>query len=341
MKKRRLGKSLITVSEISIGTMTFGSFADEEESFRILDMAYDAGVNFIDTAEIYPVPPDVSYVNRTEEIVGKWMSSRNRDSIILASKVAGPGHGWFVPPVRGGLSALDKKQIKQAIEGSLRRLQTDYIDLYQTHWPDHDAGEQGYYETLEALHKLKQEGKIRLAGCSNETSWGLMKSLSVAEENKLFRYETIQNNFSILNRRFEDSLADICKRESISLLPYSPLAGGVATGKYNQPEVPEKARFAKYLKEAERQKRQSHRFLNEKTLAATAEYMELADELQMSVTTLAVAWSKQHDYVASTIVGASDAAQLEDSLKAADVHLPEEVLQKIDEINSQFLYPMG
>lgn len=341
MKKRRLGKSLITVSEISIGTMTFGSFADEQESFDILDRCFDAGVNFVDTAEIYPVPPDASYIHRTEEITGKWLSGRPRDSVILASKVAGPGHGWFAPPLRSGLTCIDRRQIKSAVEDSLKRLKTDYIDLYQIHWPDHDAGKSGYYETLQALHELKLEGKIRLAGCSNETSWGLMKSIQTAEESSLFRYETIQNNYSILNRRFEDSLADICRREGISLLAYSPLAGGVATGKYNEPEVSEKARFAKYLKEADRQRKQSHRFLNEKTLTATAEYMELADELQMSVTTLAVAFSKQHDFVASTIIGASHPDQLTDSLAAAGLVLPEEVMERINEINNKILYPMG
>lgn len=341
MKKNRLGSSPLVVSEICMGTMTFGSFTDEKESLRILDVAFDRGVNFLDTAEIYPVPPEEKWVHRTEEIVGRWLKQRRRDSVIVASKVAGPAHGWFVPPLRGGMTALDAHQIRMAIEGSLRRLQTDYIDLYQTHWPDPGANASTHLEIMRTLDDLKREGKVRVVGCSNETPWGLMKALQQSERYGLIRYETIQNNFSILNRRFEDSLAEVCRKENISLLPYSPLAGGVATGKYNVDPPPENARFSRYAKEGVRQQKQRNRFLNEKTLATTAELMTLAAELNMSVTTLAVAWSKQHDFVASTIIGASAAWQLEDSLKAADVVLAEETLKRIDEITSRILYPMG
>lgn len=341
MKKNRLGASPLVVTDICMGTMTFGSFADEKESLRILDAAFERGVNFLDTAEIYPVPPEEKWVHRTEEIVGRWLKQRHRDSVIVASKVAGPAHGWFVPPLRSGMTALDAHQIRTAIEGSLRRLQTDYIDLYQTHWPDPGANASTHQEVMEALDDLKREGKIRVAGCSNETPWGLMKALHQSEMNGLIRYETIQNNFSILNRRFEDSLAEVCRKENVSLLPYSPLAGGVATGKYNVEPPPENARFSRYAKEGVRQQKQRNRFLNEKTLDTTAELMTLAAELNMSVTTLAVAWSKQHDFVASTIIGASSADQLEDSLKAADVVLADETLKRIDEITGRILYPMG
>ncbi|EMG20647.1 oxidoreductase, aldo/keto reductase family protein [Leptospira interrogans serovar Icterohaemorrhagiae str. Verdun HP] len=252
LKKRRLGKSGMVVSEICMGTMTFGSTCDEVEAFRILDRAYDAGIDFYDTAEVYPVPPDASYVHETERIFGKWLKTKKRDSILIATKVCGPGHGWFAPPVREGKTALDRKNIRTAIEGSLRRLGTDFVDLYQTHWPDHDFG---YEETLQVLTELIKEGKVRYIGNSNETAWGMMKSLSISEKFSLSRYESIQNNFSILNRRFEDALSDICKKEGVSLLPYSPIAGGVLSGKYNSSNPPQNARFSRYLNSGERQKK--------------------------------------------------------------------------------------
>ncbi len=338
MKKRRLGKTGIVVSEICMGTMTFGSSCDEGEAFRILDRAYDAGIDFYDTAEIYPVPPQKSWVHRTEEIFGKWLKTKPRDGIILATKVAGPGHGWFSPPLREGKTSLDRYHIKKAIEGSLRRLGIETIDLYQTHWPDHDMP---YDETIEVLTELKEEGKIRYAGCSNETSFGLMKSLWTSDKYNLTRYESIQNNFSILNRRFEDELAQVCRKEGVSLLPYSPLAGGVLTGKYNGPNPPEGARFVKYMKDGERQKRMSNRFLNDDTIASTAELINVAKEAGMSVTVMSVAWSKQHDYVASTIIGANTVAQLEESLKAVDVTLNEDTLNQINQVSKKIPYPMG
>jgi aryl-alcohol dehydrogenase-like predicted oxidoreductase len=338
MKKRRIGKSGIVVSEIGLGTMTFGSTADEANSFKIMDKAYDEGIDFFDTAEVYPVPPEEKYVHKTEEIVGKWLKNKKRDSIIIATKVCGPGHGWFSPPVRSGKTALDRHQIMKAIEGSLRRLGTDYIDLYQTHWPDPDMQ---YEETLYALSELIHSGKVRYIGCSNETPWGLMKSLWASDKNRLARYESIQNNFSIINRRFEDALAEICKREGVSLLPYSPLAGGVVTGKYNSNKIPENARFTRYAKLAERQKKQSSRFLNEKTVGATGELMKIAKENGLSVTTMALAWSKQHEFVASTLVGANTVEQLNESLKARDLILAPEILEKINLVSAAIPYPMG
>ncbi|TGL86735.1 aldo/keto reductase [Leptospira congkakensis] len=338
MKKRRLGKTGMVVSEICMGTMTFGSSCNEDEAFRILDRAYDAGIDFYDTAEIYPVPPQKSWVHRTEEIFGKWIKTKPRDGLIIATKVAGPGHGWFSPPLREGKTALDKYHIRRAIEGSLQRLGVETIDLYQTHWPDHDMP---YDETMEALTELKEEGKIRYAGCSNETSFGLMKSLWTSDKYNLMRYDSIQNNFSILNRRFEDELAQVCRKEGVSLLPYSPLAGGVLTGKYNSSVPPEGARFVRYMAEGERQKRMASRFLNENTLSSTAELKTIAEKYGMSSTVLSVAWSKQHDFVASTIIGANTVAQLEESLKATDVILSDEILSEINLLSKKIQYPMG
>lgn len=337
MQRRRLGSSGLSVSEICLGTMTFGLQADEAESFRIMDAAYEAGINFLDAAEIYPVPPSEELVGRTEEIVGKWLATKPRESVIVATKVTGAGHGWFEPPVRHGMTALDGHQIRLAIEGSLNRLNTDYIDLYQTHWPDHGMR---YEDTLAALTKLRDEGKVRAIGCSNETCWGVMKSLAASEKHQLARYDTVQNNFSLINRRCESELAQVCRREGLSLLPYSPLGGGVLTGKYDG-QLPEGARFTEYLTTGgERQQRMAKRFVNDRTLETTRRLAAIANDLSISVTTLAIAWSKQHDFIASTIIGVSQFDQLAPHLAAGDLVLDDETLARIDQIDVEIPTPM-
>ncbi len=339
MQHRRLGASAIYVSDICMGTMTFGSQTDESEAFRILDRSYDAGINFFDTAEGYPVPPDPKWVGMTEEIFGRWMKTRNRDSIILATKVSGPSHHWFRSPKRGGMTALDRHNITKAVDESLMRLQTDYIDLYQTHWPDHGTA---YDETMETLDELVRMGKVRILGCSNETAWGLMKSIAASEQGGFARYQTIQNNFSMNNRRFEDALAQVCRHENVSLIPYSPLGGGVLSGKYNGGAQPEGARFTKYFGlEGSRQSAMARRFVNDKTLESTARFMAIAEEAGMSPITMATAWSKQHDFVASTIVGASCDAQLDEIFAAIDLTLSDDVMKAIDNVTKDILYPMG
>jgi aryl-alcohol dehydrogenase-like predicted oxidoreductase len=338
MKRNRLGRSGIVVSEICMGTMTFGSFADERTAFEILDRSFDAGIDFYDTAENYPVPPDPSYAGRTEEILGRWMKTKPRDALIIATKVSGPSHGWIKAAVRSGMTTLDRHNIVRAVEASLTRLQTDYIDLYQTHWPDHGAR---YEDILQALDDLVQAGKVRILGCSNETTWGLTKSLGVSEMNGFARYETIQNNFSLNNRRFEDELAQACRQEQVSLIPYSPLGGGVLSGKYNDGNWPKGARFSTYVDAGSRQAAMVKRFVNEKTLASTARFKAIADEAGIPLVTLATAWSKQHDFVASTIVGATTTDQLPDIFAAADLTLAPEVMKKIDAVTREILYPMG
>ena len=338
MQKNRLGKSSIVVSDICMGTMTFGSQADEKTSFRIMDMAYDAGVDFYDTAEMYPVPPDAKYAGVTEEIVGRWMKTKDRESLIIASKVAGPSHVWITAPFRGGKTGLDRHHIMRAVEGSLRRLDTDYIDLYQTHWPDADYPLE---ETMMALDELVRSGKVRILGCSNESTWGLTKSLWASDTHGLARHDTIQNNFSLNNRRFEDELAQACRQENVSLIPYSPLGGGVLSGKYNGGAFPEGARFSMYLQSPKRQQAMMHRFVNEKTLESTRRYQAIAAELEMSVVTMAIAWSKQHDFVASTIVGATTPEQVPELLAAAEVTLSADTLKQIDVVSRDILYPMG
>lgn len=338
MQRRRLGKSAIVVSDICMGTMTFGSQTDEAEALRVLDACFDAGIDFYDTAEGYPVPPDAKWVGRTEEFVGKWLKTKPRDAIILATKVSGPSHVWFRSPLRSGMTALDRRNIMTAVEASLQKLGTDYIDLYQTHWPDHDLP---YEETMEVLDELVRAGKVRITGCSNETSWGLMKSIEASEKLGAVRYQTIQNNFSLNNRRFEDELAQVCRKEGVSLIPYSPIGGGVLSGKYQDGARPEGARFSRYLGMEGRQAAMGRRFVNDKSLASTARFAEIAKEAGMSPVTLAVAWSKQHDFVASTIVGVSAFDQLAEILAAIDLVLPAEVMKAIDKVSREIMYPMG
>jgi len=338
MQTKRLGKSAIAVSKICMGTMTFGNQADEAMSHRILDKSFDAGINFFDTAENYPVPPKEEWAGLTEEIVGRWMKTKNRDALIIATKVCGPSHGWLRASQRSGMTALDRHNVVRAIEASLKRLGTDYVDLYQTHWPDHGAR---YEEALGALDDLIREGKVRVIGCSNETSWGLMNSLAVSDREGFARYDTIQNNFSLNNRRFEDELAQVCRQEGVSLIPYSPLAGGVLSGKYQDGARPEGARFSNYLNIGGRQAVMAQRFVNEKSLASTERFARIAAEAGVSLVTLATAWSKQHDFVASTIVGATHVDQVDDILAAGDLTLEPEVMKKIDAVTKEILYPMG
>ena len=338
MQFRRLGSSPIVVSDICMGTMTFGTQVDEKASLRILDHAFDAGINFFDTAENYPVPPDRSYVGETERIVGKWLATKDRDSVILATKVAGPSHGWLAAAVRAGMTTLDRHNITRAIEASLERLGTDYVDLYQTHWPDHDGP---YDEMMEALDELIVAGKVRVIGCSNETSWGLMKSLETSRRLHVAEYQTIQNNFSLNNRRFEDELKQVCRKEEVSLIPYSPIGGGVLSGKYNGGQWPEGARFSRYKAIGGRQGAMVNRFVSDKAIASTERFQVIAEEAGLSVVTLAVAWSKQHDFVASTIVGATAEDQLPEIFSASDLVLDPEVMTAIHRVTREIMYPMG
>lgn len=338
MKRRRLGRTGLEVSEICLGTMTFGSMADEATSIAILDRAFEAGVDFLDVAEVYPVPPDPEWAGRSEEIVGRWLAGRPRDAVFVATKVAGPSGGWFQAPVRHGRTALDRHSIARAVEGSLRRLGTDYVDLYQTHWPDPGLPIE---ETLEGLARVVEAGKVRAIGCSNATAYGLVKSLWAADVRALPRYETIQNNFSLLNRRFEDALAEVCRREQVSLLPYSPIGGGVLSGKYLDGANPARARFTWYAEHSPRTQAMRRRFVNEKTLESTRRLAAVAREAGVAPVTLAVAWSLAHDFVGSTIIGATDPAQLDDALAGSGVTLTDEVRKACDAVSRDLPYPMG
>lgn len=337
MKTRHLGRTGIAVSELCLGTMTFGSMADEATALACLDKAFDSGIDFIDVAEIYPVPPDRKWVGASEEICGKWLSGRPRDAVIVATKVAGPTGGWFQGPVREGKTGLDRHNIERAVDASLRRLQTDYIDLYQTHWPDPAVPIEA---TLEALDRLVDQGKVRAVGCSNQNGYGLVKSLWMADREAVARYETIQNNYSILSRRFDDELARICRSEQVSLLPYSPIGGGVLSGKYQEGAWPDGARFTRYREGDRRTATMTRRFVNERTLATAARVAEIAADCGMSPVTFSVAWTLTRDFVASSIIGVTAAEQLDEHLAAAEVTLPPEALAAVDELSREIRYPM-
>jgi len=339
MEYRYIGKTGLRVTPICLGTMSFGSWSDEKESYKIMDKAIDRGINFFDTAELYPVPSKEKYAGETESIIGRWLKNQQRDKLIIASKVAGAANGWFVPPIRHGMTAVDKFHIKTAIEGSLKRLGTDYIDLYQMHWPDSVVPIE---ESLKAFDELVQEGKVRYFGTSNDTAYGLTKANETSKRLGINRFESIQNNFSLNNPRFLDELAHVCKKEDISLLPYSPNGGGVLSGKYNAKFYPDNARFSDYLKsDNPRIQAQATRFVNKKSLEATLKYMEIAKALEMSPVTLAVAYSKQFDFVASTIIGARDVEQLDESFAAFDIELSAETMSEIRAIQEEVMYPMG
>ena len=339
MKYNYIGKSGLRVSNICLGTMTFGKKCDKKTAFEIMDKAYENGVNFLDTAEIYPVPPTAETYGVTEGIVGEWMAGKPRDSLIIATKIAGAANGWFVPPVRHGLTAIDAHHIKTAVEGSLRRLKTDYIDLYQVHWPDMVVPIE---ESMEALDALVRSGKVRYIGTSNENSYGLTKALMTSKYKGFKRFESIQNNFSILNRRFLDEIAMVCKNEQVGLLPYSPLAGGVLSGKYVEGEDWSNFRYGQYLQNPDpRMKAQAGRFANPRSLEAASKYADIARKYNLSPVTMATAWSLNFDFVPSTIVGATSSSQLDETLAASGVVLSKELLRECDEVNAQILYPMG
>ncbi|SFV69942.1 Oxidoreductase [hydrothermal vent metagenome] len=339
MKYRYIGKTGLRVSPICMGTMTFGTQTpDEKVAFEIMDKAYDAGVNFYDTAELYPVPPSGELAGLTEEIVGRWLKTKPRDSIILGTKVTGAASGWFVPPVRHGFTAIDSFHIERAVEGSLKRLGTDYIDLYQMHWPDTVVPIE---ESMKAFDRLVKSGKVRYLGTSNDTAYGTTKALMSSEAKGYARFESIQNNFSLLNRRFLDEMKVMCEKEQVSLLPYSPLGGGVLSGKYNQANNTQ-GRFSAYMNSTNiRQRQMADRFVNDRALASVQKYLKIAQDAGLHPVTMATAWSKQFSFVASTIIGATTPEQLDATLAAMDLELSDEVLKACDKVHQDILYPMG
>lgn len=334
--RRLLGSSKLAVSPICLGTMTFGEQTSARDAHAQLDLAFERGVNFVDTAELYAVPPRPETYGATETIVGNWLKHKDRESVVLATKVAGSGR--TMPWIRGGSLGFTRDNIRAALEASLRRLQTDYVDLYQLHWPDRNQPMFGQWQydpsserggepikaQLEALADLVSEGKIRAVGLSNEHPWGVMQFMQQAREFDLPRAVSIQNAYSLLNRTFEVSLTEVCHRENVGLLAYSPLAFGLLTGKYlENPQAEGRISLFRGF---------GQRYEKPGAAAAVSAYCRLAREHGLTPTQLALAFVRSRWFVASTIVGASSLAQLEEDLDACEVVLSESVLAAIDRL---------
>lgn len=343
MKIRQLGDSALHVSEICLGTMTFGVQNSEAEGHSQLDRAFAAGVNFIDTAEMYAVPATAESYGRTEQIVGNWLQRQPRDKVVLATKAAGPGRDlrW----IRGGPTAFDRANLRAAVEASLKRLRTDYIDLYQLHWPARNQPMFGQWqydplqeraatpirETLEALAELVQAGKIRHVGLSNEHPWGVMEFVRLAREHGLPQVASLQNAYHLMNRVFESGLAEVCHREKISLLPYSPLAFGTLSGKYLA-DPQSRGRITLFAGFGQR-------YAKPNVAPAVEAYVELARQNGLSPAQLALAFVYSRWFVASTIIGATTMAQLDENLGAYELRLSPEVLDAIDAIHLRYTNP--
>lgn len=343
MDYHQLGTSELQVSAICLGTMTYGQQNTESEAHSQLDYATAQGINFIDTAEMYPVPPRAETYTRTETIVGNWLRKQPRDKIILATKVAGPRRA--IEWIRGGPKSLDRSNIRAAIEGSLMRLQTDYIDLYQLHWPERNTPIFGQYqfdpalekervsilEQLEALGELVKEGKIRHIGVSNEQAWGIMEFLRLAKEYDLPRIASIQNCYSLINRGYEFGLTEISYREQVSLLAYSPLAFGHLSGKYlADPKAP--GRVTEFQGFAQRYEKPN-------VQPAVAAYAELARKHGMTPAQLALSFVYRRWFVSSTIIGATSMTQLQENLSAWDKPLSDDIIAEIEAIHLRYMNP--
>jgi len=342
VKLRPLGRTGVQVSAVGLGTMTWGEQNTESEAHEQLDYALAQGVNFIDAAEMYPVPPKAATQGRTEQYVGSWLKARrNRDKVILATKVTGPAD---FPWLRGG-PRPSREQVTAALEASLGRLQTDYVDLYQVHWPDRSTnffGKLGYEhrdderavpieETLEALARLVDAGKVRHVGISNETPWGLAEYLRLAREKHWPRAASIQNPYNLLNRSFEVGLAEFAHREDVGLIAYSPLAFGVLSGKYLGGARPGGARLTLFSR--------FQRYTGERVERAVRLYVELARKHGLDPAQMALAYVFGRPFLASALVGATTMAQLRSNIAAAQLALPAEVVAGIESIHRDHSNP--
>ena len=338
MEYRLLPHTDIKISKICLGTMTFGNQNTESEGHEQMDYALEHGVNFFDTAELYPVPAAAETQGETERIMGTWFKKTgNREKVILASKVAGPGD--YTQHIRENLS-FRKEHIDEAVHKSLKRLQTDYIDLYQLHWPERDNNrfgqrgfihnfknewEENFEAVLDALQDHVKAGNIRQVGLSNESPWGMMRFLQAANSDRP-RMVTIQNPYSLLCRPFEVGNAEICHYENVGLLAYSPLGFGVLTGKYIHKTAADNARLKLFPR--------FNRYSSPQSTEATKRYMELAENHAMSVTQMALAFVNDRPFVTSNIIGATSLEQLKENIDSAKIQLSEEVLKEIDDIHN-------
>ncbi len=339
MKYSTLGNTDIKVSKICLGTMTFGEQNTEKEAHEQLDYALDNGINFIDTAEMYPVPPNSKTQGLTEKFIGSWLKkNKNRDRVIIASKVTGPAVDFSY--IRESL-CIDKKNIEKAISGNLKRLKTDYIDLYQIHWPQRQTnyfGQLNYVyskqninmildninESYETLNDLVKAGKIRTLGLSNDTSWGVMKFLEISKQKSFHKIVSVQNPYSLLNRLYEINMAEISEIENIGLLAYSPLGFGMLTGKYIS-KSPKNSRLSIWNR--------FNRYSNNNSKKATVKYVELAKKYNISPTHLALSFVNQQPFVTSNIIGATKLTQLKENIESINIKLNEEILTEIENIH--------
>ena len=344
MKYRKLGNTNLDVSLICLGTMTYGEQNTEAEGFEQMDYAVEKGINFFDTAELYAIPPKQKTYGKTEEIIGNWFQKRkNRKKIILATKIAGPGLKW----IRGGGSQYSSKSIEEALNDSLKRLKTDYIDLYQLHWPErntnyfgdldyeHNTNEKkwnSFDSILNVFKKLIDQGKIRYIGLSNETPWGFSKFLQIANEKKLPRVVSVQNPYNLVNRSYEVGMSEISIRESAGLLAYSPLAAGYLTGKYRNKQIPKNSRMDLFYENYPR-------YHNERTYKAVDEYFKIAKKNTVSLTQLSQAFVNSRDFVTSNIIGATTMSQLKENVESINISLTEEVINEINLVHEKIPNP--
>jgi aryl-alcohol dehydrogenase-like predicted oxidoreductase len=350
MQTIRLGHSPLDVTRICLGTMTFGEQVDEADAHAILDRAVERGVNFLDTAEMYPVPPRAETFTATESIIGRWFARRPglRSKLVLATKVAGPSRA--MPWIRGGAADLKPADIAQACDDSLRRLQTDVIDLYQIHWPNRnapvfgalyfdpakEAPQTSIHDQLEALARLVKAGKVRAIGLSNETPWGVCEFVRLAEQHGLPRVATVQNTYCLIDRGADNGLDEVLYRSGVALLAYSPLGFGLLTGKYDERGLDDptnRGRMALF------QRFRQQRWGRPETLAAVKRYNALAREHGLTPTRMALAWCITNWRVASTIIGVTSVAQLDECLDAWGTTLAPELLAAIDKIRWEIRDP--
>ena len=341
MEYNILPNSNIKVSKICLGTMTWGRQNNQQEAFDQMDYSIDKGVNFFDTAELYPVPATPDKYAITEEIIGNWFQqSKKRDKIILATKIAGPGD--YTAHIRK--TGYKGNSIENALDGSLKRLKTDYIDLYQLHWPEritntfgnrnyqyfNDSWEDNFEFILEKLKELIKIGKIRHIGLSNENPWGIMKFLEYSKQ-ELPKMITVQNPYSLLNRLFEVGSSEICKRENIGLLAYSPLGFGILTGKYFNGNMPKNSRLDLFptLK----------RYSNENSIKAAKLYDEVAKKHNLSLTHLSLSFVNDRPFVTSNIIGATNLEQLKENIESVNIKLSDEIISEINSINNKIPNP--
>ena len=344
MNFKKLGSTDVDVSTICLGTMTWGEQNSKADGFEQMDYAIDNGVNFWDTAEIYAIPMREETYGETENIIGEWFKkTKKRDKVILATKVSGPTSKEYI---RGGGCSYDKKSMSEALEKSLKRMQTDYIDLYQLHWPERNTnffGQQGYEhdsneknwiafeEILESLKKFVDAGKIRYVGLSNETAWGLAKCLELSKLKNLPKMMAVQNPYNLLNRTYEVGLAEISVREQSGLLAYSPLAFGYLTGKYRNNNMPKGSRIDLF--------KDFTRYNNENSIKAIEEYYKISQKFNLDFAQMSIKFCEIQPFVTSVIIGATTMQQLKTNVESVNVKLNNEIINEIDEVQKKYPNP--